>query len=867
MLTINAERAEVRPRVRGKFLFSGNKKLYVSGVTYGTFRPDENGEEYDLNRVERDFAQIAANGFNAVRTYTVPPRTVLDSAQRNGLHLLIGLPWEQHVTFLEDKERSRSIEERVRAGVRACSGHPAVLGYTIGNEIPAPIVRWHGRRRIERFLERLYRIAKYEDPHGLVTYVNYPTTEYLELPFVDFVCFNVYLESKEGLSAYLARLQTMAGDRPLIMAEIGFDSRRNGEDAQAHVLEWQIQTTFEAGCAGAFVFSWTDEWHRGGYDIEDWDFGLTTRDRRPKPALTSVCNAFSSLPFAQDVHWPRISVVVCTYNGERTIRDCLEGLACLEYSNHEVIVVNDGSTDNTAAIVQEYSFRLINTENRGLSSARNTGMEAATGEIIAYTDDDARPDAHWLAYLAATFVNKKYAAVGGPNIAPPEDGLIADCINNAPGGPVHILLSDSEAEHVPGCNLAVRRAELREIGGFDPIYRVAGDDVDVCWRLRERGWKLGFSPAAMVWHHRRNSIRAYWKQQVGYGKAEALLEKKWPEKYNSIGHLTWNGRLYGKGFATPLNVLRARIFHGVWGSAPFQSVYQHAPGAISSLALMPEWFLIITVLAAFSALGALWSPLLIALPLLVLAIVILLLQVGLSAARACRTKASERQLLSLKLRCLTTLLHLLQPLARLRGRMLSGLVLWRQHNGCGFTFPVPRVFRLWSELWRSPNEWLRSVQAAAKKTGAVVLSAGDYDCWDLEVRIGVHGGGRVLMAIEEHGSGRQMLRFRCWPKCSTQGLALVLLCSLISTGAFVADVPTVGIIFAVVSLFLSFRTLRECGEAMATFGRVLGELSLEKLYLYSSAEKQVTHEAEEGRAGPGETEPAFVEVQTIKVGS
>jgi len=281
---------------------------------------------------------------------------------------------------------------------------------------------------------------------------------------------------------------------------------------------------------------------------------------------------------------------------------------------------------------------------------------------------------------------------------------------------------------------------------------------------------------------------------------------------------------------------------------------------------MPEWFLIITVLAAFSALGALWSPLLIALPLLILAIVILLLQVGLSVARACRTKASQSQLLSLKLRCLTTLLHLLQPLARLRGRMLSGLVLWRQHNGCGFVFPVPRAVELWSELWRSPNEWLRWLQAEIKKTGAVILSGGDYDPWDLQVRIGVHGGARMLMTTEEHGDGRQMLRFRCWPKCSTQGLALLLLCSLISSGALVAGVLTVGIIFGVVSLFLSFRTLRECGEAMATFDRVLGELSLEKLYLYSSAEKQVTRESEEGRAALDETEPAFVEVQTIKVG-
>ena len=164
------------------------------------------------------------------------------------------------------------------AGVRACAGHPAVLCYVIGNEIPASIVRWHGRRRMERYLERLYRAAKSEDPEALVTYANYPSTEYLRLPFLDFVCFNVYLEEQSRFEAYLARLHNIAGDKPVIIAEIGLDSRSHGEEAQARTLDWQVRTTFAAGCAGAFVFAWTDEWHRGGYDIEDWDFGLTRRD-------------------------------------------------------------------------------------------------------------------------------------------------------------------------------------------------------------------------------------------------------------------------------------------------------------------------------------------------------------------------------------------------------------------------------------------------------------------------------------------------------------------------------------------------------------------------------------------------------------
>src|SRR5439155_7671930 len=100
--------------------------------------------------------------------------------------------------------------------------------------------------------------------------------------------FNIYLESQERLEAYLARLHNLAGDRPVIMAEVGLDSRRHGVEAQARILDWQIRATFAAGCAGAFVFAWTDEWHRGGHDIDNSDFGLRARDGSPKPALAAV---------------------------------------------------------------------------------------------------------------------------------------------------------------------------------------------------------------------------------------------------------------------------------------------------------------------------------------------------------------------------------------------------------------------------------------------------------------------------------------------------------------------------------------------------------------------------------------------------
>src|SRR5213596_2142924 len=674
--------ALVRPHVRGKFLFAGDEKFYVRGMTYGAFQPDARGHEYhDLNVIERDFAQMAANGINTVRIpHTMPPRSLLWAARRHGLRVMVGLSAEQYLGFLIDRKKSvADIEALVRAKVRECAGHPALLCYALGNEIPSTMARWLGRRKIERYLKRLCRVIKEEDPDGLVTYVNYPTTEYLQLPFLDLVCFNVYLESQERFEAYLARLQNIAGDRPLIMSELGLDALRNGEGVQARSLDWQVRTAFAAGCAGVFVFSWTDEWYRHGQEVGEWAFGLTRADRSPKAALESVREAFAQVPFWPELPWPRVSVVVCTHNGSRTIRDCLAGLQRLAYPDYEVIVVDDGSTDDTAAIVRQHPVRLIQTVNRGLAKARNTGLEAATGEIIAYLDDDASPDPHWLTYLAATFLSTAHAAVGGPNIAPAGDGAVADCVARAPGGPVHVLLTDREAEHIPGCNMAFRKARLEAIGGFDGQFRVAGDDVDVCWRLRERGWTLGFHPAGMVWHHRRNSIRAYWKQQIGYGRAEAMLERKWPEKYNGPGHVRWAGRIYGLGLTRLLGWRPARIYHGVWGSAPFQSLYEPAPSVLAFLPQMPEWHLLTATLWAMAGLSLVYEPLKVAVPLAVAALLPPIAQATLSATRASFPEA-PRGIGRLKRVVVTAFLHLVQPLARLGGRLRAGLTPWRQRE-------------------------------------------------------------------------------------------------------------------------------------------------------------------------------------------
>src|SRR4029453_11489632 len=234
------------------------------------------------------------------------------------------------------------------------------------------------------------------------------------------------------------------------------------------------------------------------------------------------------------------------YNADRTMDACLESLRTMSYSNYEVVVVNDGSTDSTLAISQEHErryaadpdaprFILIDQPNKGLSVARNVGAEAGNGEIIAYTDSDCVPDPDWLSILVYRFVRSGFVAVGGPNFPPPEPSLVPAAVAVSPGGPTHVLLDDEVAEHIPGCKMAFRRESLEAINGFDPVFRAAGDDVDLCWRLQNKGYKIGFSAAAVVWHFRRNTVRDYIKQQQGYGKAEALLFFKHPSRFNVLG--------------------------------------------------------------------------------------------------------------------------------------------------------------------------------------------------------------------------------------------------------------------------------------------------------------------------------------------
>lgn len=650
-------RRETVPTVEGKFLRVDGKRLHVKGVTYGTFAGADGRLFPEPDQVRRDFEAMAAVGVNTVRTYTVPDERMLDLAAALGLRLLVGIWWDdprylRSPTPAAWEAMERSALAKVRHAAVTCLHHPGVLGFLVGNEIPGPVVRWHGRRRVEALLTALLATGKQAAPEALFGYANYPTTDYLDTAAFDFEAVNVFLEDESAFRRYLAQLQIAKPDRPLLLTEIGLDSANHGERKQAEVLDWQLRAALECGAAGTCVFAWTDEWAVGGQRIDDWRFGVTDAQRQPKPALQAVAARYRSGLLGCRRRWPGVSVVVCAYREEATIGNCLSSLDCLRYPDYEVIVVDDGSDDATAEIAGGFPVRVLSSGRVGLSVARNLGLAAATGEIVAYIDADAMADPDWLTYLVLGLDANGAVGVGGPNLAPPNDPLLAQCIERAPGGPIHVLLDNQRAEHIPGCNMAFRRDALHAIGGFDPLYRTAGDDVDICWRLQDAGGVVRFHPAALVWHHPRSRVRDFWRQQVGYGRAEALVERKHPDRFDSPGRARWKGVVYGP---TSLFPGRPTIYGGQFGQAPFQRLYRGNPGVGFVPALLG---------VAALAIPAVFEPALFLLPLLAL-----LGLLGTCLVHGLNTARRDRLRPTWPLGALIGLLHVMQPLAREYGRL------------------------------------------------------------------------------------------------------------------------------------------------------------------------------------------------------
>jgi hypothetical protein len=390
-------------------------------------------------------------------------------------------------------------------------------------------------------------------------------------------------------------------------------------------------------------------------------------------------------------------------------------------------VCDDGSADATLEIARRYPFRVLALPHGGLSAARNAGARAARGEYVAYLDADAYCHPDWPYHLALSMEDPGVVATGGPNLPVPGAGLVERAVAAAPGGPVEVLVSDDRAEHVPGCNMTVRRDALLAAGGFDPAFTSAGDDVDVCWKLLDRAGRIAFAPAAQVRHHRRNTVRGYLRQQRNYGRSERMVASRHAHRFNRLGQARWAGCIYG-GLRMLPSVLRPVVYHGPLGGAPYQPVVgSRAAAALGwSAALVP-----LTVPAFLVGLGlALLDP-----AWLALAAAALGCFLGYAAAVAAAARPPRDELRPLVWRSLVTLFHVVQPLVRAWGRL----------RGPGLPASPPPPPPGWTG---DRLAWVMALERDLAGRRCAVRFAGPADPWDLQATRGPVLAARVSTAVQ-----------------------------------------------------------------------------------------------------------------------
>jgi len=254
---------------------------------------------------------------------------------------------------------------------------------------------------------------------------------------------------------------------------------------------------------------------------------------------------------------PFVSVVVCCYNGADVLPDALQALRKQRYKGgFEIIVVDDGSKDNTFEVASSFKgVRVIrNGQNKGLAGSRNVGIEAAKGEIVAFTDDDCRPKAGWIRELAAGYTDETVLGVGGSADSNKPDNMVLRYLEESkPLKPLENTLLTSKkltyrfglylkglAGKLPkpakgkrsvyslvGANMSFRKSALESVDGFDAHFRFGGEEEDLCKRLNEKHpGSLIFTPKAVILHQYERTLKDTLRRSQAYAKGNARMYHK-----------------------------------------------------------------------------------------------------------------------------------------------------------------------------------------------------------------------------------------------------------------------------------------------------------------------------------------------------
>ncbi len=264
---------------------------------------------------------------------------------------------------------------------------------------------------------------------------------------------------------------------------------------------------------------------------------------------------------------PFISVVIPTYNRSASLQQGLAVALNQHYpaDRYEVIVVDDASTDNTAALLEEWSqlyphsLRIFTQEkNRGPAAARNRGIAASKGSLIAFTDDDCVVTPEWLVEIQSGYRDPETAGVGG-RVRPLTVGSAIQRYY-AHFSPISQPPIEAGAvRRIITANASFRRDVLLEVNGFDERVRFAGgEDPDLCFRIRSRGYRFHYNPGALVYHQYDSSWRSFVWTYYRYGLGAAFFSLQHTQKVQAESHGWLLGRL---GWLLGMLAIPYRLWH------------------------------------------------------------------------------------------------------------------------------------------------------------------------------------------------------------------------------------------------------------------------------------------------------------------
>lgn len=232
----------------------------------------------------------------------------------------------------------------------------------------------------------------------------------------------------------------------------------------------------------------------------------------------------------------KICVIVPIRNVYPEFKSCLESLSDLNYNNFDIIVVNDNEVSEFKIdldIQDKNKIKILYSSGKGPSYARNLAAKSTDADFLAFTDSDCIVDKNWLIELFRGFEEKPYAvACGGIQKSPTDAtsfekkvflfmqrvGFITDYIRLS--GREDIL---EVAHNASCCALYKKDIFLKEGGFLEGLW--PGEDVELDCRLRKKGYKLVFNPAAIVYHHRPKNLKSFSRMMYKYGEAIGILTK------------------------------------------------------------------------------------------------------------------------------------------------------------------------------------------------------------------------------------------------------------------------------------------------------------------------------------------------------